>query len=375
MRLGISLILATILMISILLTPVAPLNGIRQRLADLAFDAGLNRIGYNLILVSAKTKDPRALNNLGALLFWGKGTQKSEPGAILAFRDAVLAGSRRAVPNLRLAAEISCGRPERLRALADILQPVITYGFGGFRQYLDDCRANLNDRELIVDKKPWLPSREYIRAAMQADGFVLDRAGAQRVMSEADRRLARADAGLMYELGARMHGGCYSFPAELREELHRPFIAKTFELLLNAAEAGKPEAYALLADLNTPFGGRIRHTPIGTRLQAHDTLGWLEFGADNGCWTCRCKAARLRSEQLIERGTVEPDDVAKAQRAVEACLQETKPRVSDEWRRRDEYIVYHSVDPVRPENAEGLKRTAADAFKKLIAVRDGAQAN
>jgi TPR repeat protein len=375
MRLGISLILATILVISILLTPVAPLNGIRQRLADLAFDAGLDRIGYNLILVSATTKDPRALNNLGALLYWGKGTQKNDDEAIVTFRDAVLAGSRQAVPNLRLAAEISCGRPERLRVLAEILQPVVAYGFGGFRQYLDDCRASLEYRELIVDKMPWMPSREYIRAAMQADGFVFDRAGAQRLMSEADRRLARADAGLMYELGARMHGACYSFAAELREELHRPFIAKTFELLLNAAESGKPEAYAMLADLNAPFGGLIRHTPIGARLQAHDTLGWLEFGADNGCWTCRCKAARLRSEQLIERGTIAPDDVAQAQRAVKACLQETTPRDGDEWRRRDDYIVYHSVNPVRPKDAEGLKRTAADAFKKLIAVRDGVTTN
>ena len=375
MRLGISLTLAAILAISILLAPVAPLNGVRQRLADLAFDAGLDRIGYNLILVSANTRDPRALNNLGALLFWGKGTQKRDDEAIVTFRDAVVAGSRPAVPNLRLAAEISCGRPERLRALAEILQPVIAYGIGGFRQYLDDCRANLKDRELIVDKMPWLPSREYIRAAMQADGFVLDRAGAQRVMSEADRRLARADAGLMYELGARMHGGCYSFPAELREELHRPFIAKTFELLLNAAEAGKPEAYALLAELNAPFGGLVSHTSIGARLKAHDTLGWLEFGADNGCWTCRCKAARLRSEQLIERRTVEAAEVAQAQRAVKACLQETTPQEGDEWRRRDDYIVYHSVNPVRPEDAEGLKQTAADAFKKLIAVQDGVTAN
>lgn len=375
MRLGISLSLAATLAICILLAPVAPLNGVRQRLADLAFDAGLDRIGYNLIRVSANTKDPRALNNLGALLFWGKGTQKSDDAAIVTFRDAVLAGSRQAVPNLRLVAEISCGRPERLRVLAEVLQPVIAYGIGGFRHYLDDCRANLKDRELIVDKMPWLPSREYIRAAMQADGFVFDRAGVQRLMSEADRRLARKDPGLMYELGARMHGACYSFPAGLREELHRPFIAKTFELLLDAAEAGKPEAYALLAELNAPFGGLAGHSPVGARLKAHDTLGWLEFGADNGCWTCRCKAARLRSEQLIESRTVGADEVAQAQRAVEACLHETKPRDGDEWRRRDEYIVYHSVDPGRPEDAEGLKRTAADAFKKLIAVQDGVTAN
>ncbi len=373
LRLGISLLLAAILVMSVLLTPVSPLNGIRQRLADLAFDAGLDRIGYHLILASTRTGDPHALNNLGALLFWGKGTQMSDDAAIVSFRDAILGGSRAAVPNLRLAAEVSCGRPERLRALAEILQPVIAYGIGGFRQYLDDCRANLKDRELIVDKQPGMPSREYIRAAMQADGFVLDRADALRLISEADRRLARNDAGLMYELGARMHGGCYSFAAELREELLPLFISKTFELLLNAAEADKPEAYALLADLNVPFGGRVSHTPIGARLKVHDTLGWLEFGADNGCWTCRCKAARRRSEQLIERRTVEPDEVARAKHALQACLQETTPQHRDDWRRRDEYIVYHSVKPVRPEDAEGLKRTAADAFKKLIAVRDGAR--
>lgn len=110
-------------------------------------------------------------------------------------------------------------------------------------------------------------------------------------------------------------------------------------------------------------------------MKAHDTLGWLEFGADNGCWTCRCKAARLRSEQLIERRTVEAAEVAQAQRAVKACLQETTPQDGDEWRRRDDYIVYHSVNPVRPEDAEGLKQTAADAFKKLIAVQDGVTAN
>ncbi len=83
----------------------------------------------------------------------------------------------------------------------------------------------------------------------------------------------------------------------------------------------------------------------------------------------------MRSEQLIERRTVEAAEVAQAQRAVKACLQETTPQEGDEWRRRDDYIVYHSVNPVRPEDAEGLKQTAADAFKKLIAVQDGVTAN
>jgi hypothetical protein len=367
MRLGISLSLAAILALSVLLAPFPPLNGARQRLADLAFDTHLDRLGYNLILISARTHDPRALNNLGALLFWGKGTQKDEDAAVLAFRDAILAGSQKAVPNLRLAAEVTCGQPERLRALAEVLEPVIALGTGGFRQYLDDCHASLKDREF---EKPGVPSRELIRAAMLADGFVFDRAGALRLMSEADRRLARHDAGLMYELGARMHDSCYSFAAEVREELHRAFIAKTFALLLDAAEAGRPEAYALLADLNGAFGQLVdNRTPIGERLSTHDTLGWLEFGAANGCWSCRCKAARLRSEQLSGRPTVDPADIAEARLSLKACLDDTKPLSGDEWRRGDGYIVYHSADPARPEYAEGLKRVAADTFKRLIAIK------
>ena len=131
MRLGISLSLAAILAISILLAPVAPLSGVRQRLADLAFDAGLDRIGYNLILVSANTNDPRALNNLGALLFWGKGTQKRDDEAIVTFRDAIPAGRRGRRPHggarmhgagrsIRWSCEKSCtGRSSpRVRAAA-----------------------------------------------------------------------------------------------------------------------------------------------------------------------------------------------------------------------------------------------------------------
>ena len=110
-------------------------------------------------------------------------------------------------------------------------------------------------------------------------------------------------------------------------------------------------------------------------MKAHDTLGWLEFGADNGCWTCRCKAARLRSEQLIEKRAVEAAEVAQAQRAVKACLQETTPRDGDEWRGATITSSTIRANPVRPEDAEGSKRTAADAFKKLIAVQDGVTAN